>query len=298
MPAQKLNGKSLSQGSQREAQIQSDNSDTEVRITPLSLTSFFRRNSAKAQVPQRRRSASNAPQPLQRSNTYHVTESSSPAGRGRGRTISHDTKTVSHSQSLRKPANIPRWDPEASGTSHLKRHGAITRPAQGRGTRGIYVPVFSSPINFSQAERLRNPGVHLPVIVSERPDGPNRPVVVRFYHCESLYLTQDHLRSPCVDTLASAAAGFLGECELRGWATARGRHNPGYVGLSAVRRSDGFHVHYPDDAGVAMFDGQDIAGDWEQILRLHRRYSPKGVPLLIGVGLGHAGRSCVAGGRT
>ncbi|KAI6082627.1 hypothetical protein F4821DRAFT_208442 [Hypoxylon rubiginosum] len=293
MPAQKLNGSSLSRV-QRETQPQSDSSDNEVRITPLSLTSFFRRNSTKAQVPQRQRSASNAPQPVQRSNTYHASQSTaSGSGRGRGHTISHNDKPpVSHSQSQRKPANIPRGDSEASGTANLKRHGAITRPVQGRGTRGIFVPVYSSPINFTQAERLRNPGVHLPVIVSGQPD---RPVAVRFYHCESLYLAKDPLSSPTVDALVSAAVGFLGECELRGWA-ACGRHNAGYVGLNAIHRSDGFHMHYPDDAGVTMFEDQDICGDWEQILRLHRRYSPQGVALLVGVGLSHAGRSCVAGG--
>ncbi|KAI1773086.1 hypothetical protein F4818DRAFT_423223 [Hypoxylon cercidicola] len=292
MAPQKLNGQSQSKGqqAQKEGNLD-DSSDGEFRITPLSLTAFFRRNSTKAQLP-RQRATSNAPQPPRRSNTIQVSESSPSRGHGPGYSSNRNAIYVGKPQN--NAADISQHEPEPSGACTLKRQHAITRPVQGYGTRGIFVPVYAcSPVEFSQSERLRNPGVYLPLL-SPQPEGRDSgPVAVRLYHCESLYLSQDPLKSPAVGVLISAACAFLGECELRGWA-ALGQHNQGYVGLNAAQKSGGYHLHYPDDAGVVIFE-EDIGDDWEQVMKVHRRYAPRGVPLLVGVGPGQAGKCCVRG---
>ncbi|KAI4869861.1 hypothetical protein F4820DRAFT_443647 [Hypoxylon rubiginosum] len=293
MPSQKLNGQSLSkaQRAQRETNLD-DSSEGEIRIMPLSLTSFFRRNSTKAQLPTRQRAAPTAPQPVHRSNTYHVAEpssSSSPSSRFRANSTRIPPQNNSSSAAA---ANTPPQEHRPQTSGSLKRHGAVTRPVQGRGTRGIFVlPYARSPIRFSQAERARNPGVYLPALSdqSERRGGRNAggPVAVRLYHCESLYLSRELLASPALDLVTSAASAFLGECELRGWAALGKRRNPGYVGLGAARTHGGFHVHYPDDAGLVSFE-EEADCDWEQVMQVHRRYTPHGVPLLVGVGPGQA----------
>ncbi|KAI0179768.1 hypothetical protein GGR52DRAFT_568536 [Hypoxylon sp. FL1284] len=261
------------------------------RTTPLSLASIFGRNSAKTQVPTQRSisdATQSVPQPVRRANTRHRTADSS-AGRRRDKAPSRNVNPVrAHHGSH---ANTSKQLPETPEEQRLKQHGIVANPAQGRGTRGIFVPPYAwSLVSFSQAERLRNPR---PLLDG---GGSSRAVEVQFYHCESLYLGQELVASPEVERLTSAAAAFLGECELRGSATAaaarRHRRNPGYVGLEAAQRHGGFHIHLPDEAGATALDG-NVAIDWELVVLVHRRFLPRGGPLLVGVGPRRAGTGCV-----
>ncbi|KAH9905009.1 hypothetical protein F4778DRAFT_54314 [Xylariomycetidae sp. FL2044] len=228
----------------------------------------------------------------------------------------------SHEPSSRRGEN-DRRRPKIIGTTSQKptpehHSGAIQRPSPNHsGTRGLFIPAYKPPHPFVQRHR-NHPCPPLPISPEDRPsrnrarDRDNSAavvVVVRLYNCENFVYSKAVMHSPRLDDVISAAVAFLGECHLRlssssdtaaARATTDGHQNqkqrrriPGYVGLNLEEAHGGFHLHYPDCAGVIAFHRNQHA-DWESVLKHHAMFYP-GHVLLVGVGLGDAGHECVSG---
>ncbi|RYC55045.1 hypothetical protein CHU98_g11162 [Xylaria longipes] len=194
-----------------------------------------------------------------------------------------------------QPVRRPNSSPDESRSNH--RHDKPENgpkpklnelPSQkaSPGTRGLFVPAYSSPEHFSQ--RRNNPA--LPILsVKQRSQDE---VIVGFYDCENITLGRKLLTSPNIKGVVSAAVAFIGECQLRDTPDAFiPRHpNPAYRGLSLEGSHGGYHLHFPDYAGAQAFHG-DISADWDRLMHIHAR-DFSGSVLLIGVGLGEPGTQC------
>ncbi|KAI1082472.1 hypothetical protein F5B20DRAFT_597443 [Whalleya microplaca] len=183
------------------------------------------------------------------------------------------------------------------GTSHASHPGAYNTFVHDNvsrvGTRGLFVPAYRSPQFFTQVNRSQNPCSRLPIPNNQLRDirDDDRDVVVKFYHCGNLCFSRDFMVSPGTDNLVSAAVAFLGDCELRNSDVEGNRPNPGYTGLNLEEAHGGYHLHYPDCAGLDPFS-PNIEEDWEQVMKIHSDSFPNDL-LLVGVGLGEANDNCV-----
>lgn len=160
------------------------------------------------------------------------------------------------------------------------------------GTRGLYVPAYGNPEHFGQPQRVANPTVRLPTSSEQRSEHGSKAVVVRFFHCENMNFSRESLVSPDVKELVSAAASFIGECQLNDTPQSLQprRPNNAYRGLTLESSHGGSHLHFPDVAGLHRFSG-NIEVDWNYIVKAHMRKFPRTV-LLVGVGLGEPGQQC------
>ncbi|KAI3330850.1 hypothetical protein F4824DRAFT_491964 [Ustulina deusta] len=154
-------------------------------------------------------------------------------------------------------------------------------PKSEPGTRGLFVPAYRAPEHFSQRHRRNNPSISLPVNGRQRSNDASQ-VAVRFFHCENRNLGRESLTSPDVQLLVSAAVAFL--------AILPHLPNPAYRGLSLQGSHGGYHLHFPDHAGLRPFH-RNVSADWDRIRHIHARDFPN-TPLLVGVGLGEPGRQC------
>ncbi|KAI0470370.1 hypothetical protein F4859DRAFT_505389 [Xylaria cf. heliscus] len=202
------------------------------------------------------------------------------------------------------PVRRPTWSPDASRKNHGRtsagkpgtqpRSKSAEIPARKtlQGTRGIFVPAYRSPEHFSQQRRRRNPTLPLYANIKQRSQSRSSRVIVRFYNCENLTLGRELLTSPDAKRLVSAAIAFIGECQLSDTPDAfiPKSPNPAYRGLSLNCSHGGYHLHYPDCAGVRPFHG-NVSADWDRLMRIYARDFPNSV-LFIGVGLGEPGTQC------
>ncbi|KAI1398633.1 hypothetical protein F4819DRAFT_22089 [Hypoxylon fuscum] len=284
----------------------SSNSDNEPKKSPSLLRSLFRHKSEKRRSPSPE-PISTSQLPLERSTSRYVSSSSfnpllrapTPPPSPSWATTSEVMKAVHESLERDYQDSLhltfQQISDTHSGPPILQRHGAVhrARPVQGQGTRGLFIPTYGSPRHFSQVERLRNPRIRR-VKDPARLGSQDGSVVVRFYHCKRLYLSQGFKFYPGVDDLVSAASAFLGYSHLRDgeWpALPAEDRNPGYVGFNEAQAHGGFHLHYPDCAGLTPFEAE-IAGDWEQVMQAHRHYYHDDF-LLVAVGLGKPGECCL-----
>ncbi|KAI0546554.1 hypothetical protein F4679DRAFT_575368 [Xylaria curta] len=200
------------------------------------------------------------------------------------------SKSSHHPPSLSTTCSAPHRSLSVQiPTSSLPESKSTESPIRraSRGTRGLFVPAYRSPEQFSQSHPRRSLEIPLPLHVRQRSQ-----VFVGFYDCENFTIGRVLLTSPDIKRVISAAVSFLGECQLSDTPEELipERPNPAYRGLSLEGSHGGYHLHYPDCAGVQPFR-DDILADWNRLMHIHAQNFPDTM-LLIGVGLGEPGTQC------
>ncbi|KAI0010671.1 hypothetical protein F4779DRAFT_576445 [Xylariaceae sp. FL0662B] len=258
--------------------------------SPFSLKNLFR-NKSTSQHPSLQKLAISSPK-LQRSISFHDPNSNLP--HKHNDFLHHDTDSADRTNPKHDLSMSPNIDRNISRSRRVPvSHSALRKNVPGVGTRGLFLPAYSTPRFFTQLDRAQNPVASVPVsshqLRGAKPDNLN--VVVQFYHCENLCFSRSFKLSPRTSDLASMAIAFLGDCELRNSTVEVKRPNPGYTGLNLEWKHGGYHLHYPDCAGTEIFSA-NMEDDWEEVMRVHSYLFPRNV-LLIGVGLGEANDRCV-----
>ncbi|KAI1124643.1 hypothetical protein F5Y10DRAFT_268887 [Nemania abortiva] len=211
---------------------------------------------------------------------------------GRGHNDDHNDRADGHHEHFHALKQLFRIIEVVETTSPLVQAKAVVVDIKQRLDQNHLILQSQGPFRGPEATSPRptvNPGLLLKAVARET---PLRPSPLTFYNCENLYIGRSFLTSPDLKRLESAAVAFLGECQLHDMpeTSIPRRPNPAYRGLS-LQGSHGYHLHFPDCAGMKPFHSI-LADDWAAVMRRHRRSSPDGI-LLVGVGIGEPGSHCL-----